>query len=165
MATSIALVEWDGAMVKVLSINFLEHTHVLWGLEVSVHGVLRVWQSGLANFYLIDLDEICVTNINRQLHALTSTIGQAKVSAMADRVKEINPELVVHTEQRFFTEKTEEELLGPRNQAMPRFDVLIDAIDQTQRKVNLIIACLEREIPVVTCQGSRWSTYSYGYEG
>lgn len=114
----------------------------------AVEGLAR---SGIGELTLIDLDEICVTNTNRQLHALSSTIGQSKVSVMASRVLEINPELKVNIEQCFFTDKSEERLLGPQEQGIPRYDVLIDAIDQTQRKTLLIEACLERKIPIVTC--------------
>ncbi len=111
-------------------------------------------RSGVGRITLIDLDEICVTNTNRQIHALTSTIGQPKVEAMAKRLMDINPELVVHSQQLFYTEKSEELLLGPLSSSaddLPRFDVLIDAIDQTQRKAQLIIACTQRRIPIITC--------------
>ena len=114
-----------------------------WSAEALV-------RSGVGEISLIDLDEICVTNINRQLHALTSTVGQSKVDVMAQRLRDINPEVVVHTHQKFFTPKTEEELLGPSGHTS-RFDVLVDAIDYTERKILLIESCLLRGVPVVTC--------------
>lgn len=107
-------------------------------------------RSGIGQITLIDLDEICVTNINRQLHALTSTVGQSKVGVMASRLLEINPELRVFAQECFYTEKTEEMLLGTVERPSP-FDVVVDAIDQTERKAKLIEACFQREIPVVTC--------------
>ena len=122
---------------------------------VGVGGV-GVWsaealaRSGVGEITLIDLDDLCVTNINRQLHALTSTVGQVKVEVMRERLFDINPDIVVHTEQRFFTPKSEESLLSaPHGRA--RFDVLIDAIDHTERKALLIASCVRRSIPVVTC--------------
>ena len=114
-----------------------------WSAEALV-------RSGVGEISLIDLDEICVTNINRQLHALTSTVGRSKVEVMAQRLRDINPEVVVHTHQRFFTPKTEEDLLGSPVHT-PRFDVLVDAIDHTDRKVLLIESCLRRGLPIVTC--------------
>ena len=107
-------------------------------------------RSGVGEITLIDLDEICVTNINRQLHALTSTVSQSKVEVMGRRLIDINPDLTIHTRQNFFTPHTEETLLGPRDEA-PIFDVLVDAIDHTERKALLIESCIHRHIPVVTC--------------
>ena len=114
-----------------------------WSAEALV-------RSGVGEITLIDLDEICITNINRQLHALTSTVGQAKVEAMAQRLLDINPSVIVHAQQQFFTPRTEEDILGPIS-ARSHFDVVIDAIDHTDRKSLLIEACLRRDLPIVTC--------------
>ena len=65
-------------------------------------------RSGIGAITLVDLDEVCVTNINRQLHALTETVGRSKVEVMAERIRAINPECRVTAEQRFFNEQTEE---------------------------------------------------------
>jgi tRNA threonylcarbamoyladenosine dehydratase len=110
-----------------------------------------IGRSGVGSITLVDLDEICVTNINRQVHALTDTIGKAKVTVMKDRMYAINPEVTVYTEQFFYTKKTEDRLLGSIGEAKPKFDLIIDAIDHTQRKAQLIEACKRRNIPVVTC--------------
>ena len=107
-------------------------------------------RSGVGTLTLIDLDEICVTNINRQLHALTSTIGRSKVATLRARLLDINPELIVHGVERFYTEKSELELLGSPADP-PRFDVVIDAIDHTTRKSALARACLARALPLVIC--------------
>ncbi|NDA69284.1 MAG: tRNA cyclic N6-threonylcarbamoyladenosine(37) synthase TcdA, partial [Verrucomicrobia bacterium] len=80
-------------------------------------------RSGVGALTLIDLDEICVTNINRQIHALDGTIGRAKVEVMAERVRQINPECRVTAAGEFFTEANAERLLAPR------FDGVVDAID------------------------------------
>ncbi len=63
-------------------------------------------RSGVGALTLVDLDEVCVTNINRQLHALTETVGRAKVEVMAERIRAINPECRVTAEQKFFNEQT-----------------------------------------------------------
>jgi len=89
-----------------------------------------------------------VTNINRQLHALTETIGRAKVEVMADRIRAINPECQVTAEQRFFNAQTSAELLAPN------FDFVLDAIDDVTNKVLLLVRCRETHVPVVACGGA-----------
>lgn len=108
-------------------------------------------RSGVRKITLIDLDEICVTNINRQLHALNQTVGQSKVLAMKERLLQISLDVTVITEECFYTKNNEVDLLGAIEQDLPKFDVLIDAIDHTQRKAQLIEACKLRSIPIVTC--------------
>ncbi len=105
-------------------------------------------RSGVGALTLVDLDEVCVTNINRQLHALTETVGRAKVEAMAERIRAINPECRVTTEQKFFNEQTVEELLAPK------FDFILDAIDDVTNKVLLLVRCREEKIPVIACGGA-----------
>jgi len=69
-------------------------------------------RNGIGNITLIDLDDICVTNINRQIHALTSTIGLSKVDVMAERIKAINPECNVHCIEDFVTQENISQLLS-----------------------------------------------------
>ena len=102
-------------------------------------------RSGVGALTLVDLDEICVSNINRQLHAVTETVGQAKVEVMATRIAAINPECRVTAEQRFFTSETAVELLTPR------YDFVLDAIDNVTNKVILLAHCREMKLPVVAC--------------
>lgn len=105
-------------------------------------------RSGLGTLTLVDLDEVCVTNINRQLHALTETIGHAKVEVMAERIRAINPDCRVISEQKFFNEQTAAELLAPK------FDFVLDAIDSVANKVLLLARCREKNLPVVSCGGA-----------
>ena len=105
-------------------------------------------RSGIGALTLVDLDEVCVTNINRQLHAFTETIGRAKVEVMADRIRAINPECQVTAEQRFFNAQTSAELLAPN------FDFVLDAIDDVANKVLLLVRCRETHVPVVACGGA-----------
>jgi tRNA A37 threonylcarbamoyladenosine dehydratase len=105
-------------------------------------------RSGVGALTLVDLDEICVSNINRQLPALTETIGQAKVEVMARRIQAINPECRVTADQRFFTAETAEELLAPP------YDFVLDAIDNVTNKVILLAQCRARKLPVVACGGA-----------
>ena len=105
-------------------------------------------RSGIGALTLIDLDDICVTNINRQLHALDGSIGRPKVDAMAERVRAINPGCIVRTLHTFFTEANAEEIL------QTRFDYVLDAIDNPVKKSLLIAACHQRSIPVFVVGGA-----------
>src|SRR6187401_2652215 len=65
-------------------------------------------RTGLSQLTLVDLDDVCISNVNRQLHAVTGEFGKPKVEAMAARVKLLNPDCIVHAEQMLFTAKTAE---------------------------------------------------------
>ena len=105
-------------------------------------------RSGIGAITLVDLDEVCVTNINRQSHALTETVGRAKAEVMAERIRAINPDCRVTVEQKFFNEQTSVELLAPK------YDFILDAIDDMTNKVLLIVRCCENKIPVIACGGA-----------
>jgi tRNA A37 threonylcarbamoyladenosine dehydratase len=105
-------------------------------------------RSGLGALTLVDLDEVCASNINRQLHALTDTVGRAKVVVMAERIRAINPGCRVTAEQKFFNAETAAGLLAPG------FDFVLDAIDSVTNKVLLLAGCRERNLPVVACGGA-----------
>jgi tRNA A37 threonylcarbamoyladenosine dehydratase len=105
-------------------------------------------RSGVGAITLVDLDEVCASNINRQLHALTETVGRAKVDVMAARIRAINPNCRVTAEQKFFNEESAEELLAPK------FDFVLDAIDNVPNKVLLLVRCREKNLPVIACGGA-----------
>lgn len=99
---------------------------------------------GIGALTIVDLDEVCVTNINRQLHALSSTVGRSKAQVLGERVLEINPKCSVTVISKFFTDRSAEEILkGP-------FELVIDTIDSVDQKVILISECVRRKIPLVT---------------
>jgi tRNA A37 threonylcarbamoyladenosine dehydratase len=105
-------------------------------------------RSGIGALTLVDLDEVCASNINRQLHALTETVGRAKVDVMAERIRAINPDCRVTAEQQFFNEQTADKLLAPK------FDFVLDAIDSVTNKILLLVACRKKKLPVVACGGA-----------
>ncbi len=105
-------------------------------------------RSAVGAITLVDLDDVCVSNVNRQLHALDGTVGRPKVEVMAERVRAINPGGVVHAVQTFFTDANSAELLAPG------FSYVIDAIDSPTKKAFLIGRCFERSIPVITVGGA-----------
>jgi tRNA A37 threonylcarbamoyladenosine dehydratase len=100
-------------------------------------------RSGVRQLTLVDLDHVAESNLNRQIHALDSTLGQAKVAAMKERVALINPACEVVTIEEFVTTENAASLL-------PRCDFLVDAIDQVRPKAALIAHCRDIDLPVVT---------------
>jgi tRNA threonylcarbamoyladenosine dehydratase len=111
----------------------------------TVEGLAR---AGVGKLILVDYDDICLTNINRQLHALQSTIGKQKVDLMAERVKEINPkcEVVIHRE--FYTPQNSDKLLNNE------YSYVVDAIDNMTGKIDLVKKCAEIDIPIVSAMGA-----------
>ena len=105
-------------------------------------------RSGIGHLTLVDLDEICVTNVNRQLHAMDGQIGRLKTEAMAERARAIHPQASVEVMSRFFTETSADEILAAG------FDAVIDAIDTTRHKAFLLGSCRSRGIFTVTCGGA-----------
>jgi tRNA A37 threonylcarbamoyladenosine dehydratase len=102
-------------------------------------------RSGMGALTLVDLDEICVSNINRQIHSLTETAGRSKVTVMAERIHAINPDCSVTAQPLFFSQQTAEALLTPQ------YDFMLDAIDSVAEKALLLARCRERGMPVVSC--------------
>jgi tRNA A37 threonylcarbamoyladenosine dehydratase len=105
-------------------------------------------RSGIGALTLIDLDDVCITNVNRQLPALDGNIGRPKVDALADRVKLINPECRVERMANFLTASSADELLAPK------FDFVVDAIDKLSNKCLVIAKSRERGYPVITVGGA-----------
>jgi len=101
-------------------------------------------RSGIGELTLIDLDDVCITNTNRQLHALEGELGKPKVEALARRVVAINPECKVNPLHSFLLKSNVDEIL------QNSFHAVIDAIDSPSRKCVLIARCCARDIQVVT---------------
>jgi tRNA A37 threonylcarbamoyladenosine dehydratase len=105
-------------------------------------------RSGVGNITLIDLDDICTTNVNRQLHALTNTIGLSKVEVMAERIKLINPECDVQCIEDFVTEDNLPTMITNK------FNYVIDAIDSVAIKSAIIAYCKRHNLPIITVGGA-----------
>ncbi len=101
-------------------------------------------RSGVGTLTLIDLDDVCLTNVNRQLPALTSTVGQPKVAVLGRRIADIHPTCEVRTVEQFFTAATAADLLDHP------FDVVIDATDRTSTKALILDQCRRRNLPSIT---------------
>lgn len=105
-------------------------------------------RSGIGHITMVDLDEICITNVNRQLHAMDGEIGRQKTAAMASRVNAIHPDCEVICLEAFFSERNADQILDEG------YDYVIDAIDQTLSKARLLDGCHRRGIPVICCGGA-----------
>lgn len=105
-------------------------------------------RSGIGNITLIDMDDVCITNTNRQVHAVRQTIGQPKGEVMALRIVEINPECQVTCIDDFITQDNVAEYISDK------FDYVIDAIDSVRPKAALLAYCRRYKIPVVTTGGA-----------
>lgn len=105
-------------------------------------------RSGVGEISLFDLDDVCVSNVNRQLHALDGTVGRAKVEVMAERILAINPECVVHAVADFVTADTLADYITAE------LDFVVDCIDSVKAKAALIAWCKRRKIQLVTTGGA-----------
>ncbi len=109
-----------------------------------VEGLAR---SGVGKFVLVDDDTVCLTNINRQLHATRKTVGKPKVKLMQDRILEINPKAEVITYQKFYTPETAEELFHTDS------DYIVDAVDTVSAKIDLVVRAKQMGIPIISSMG------------
>lgn len=111
----------------------------------TVEGLAR---AGIGKFVLIDDDCVCLTNINRQLHATRKTVGKPKVDVMKERILEINPQAEVTCFQKFYLPDTAEELLADD------YDYIVDAIDTVTAKIDLVVRANQKNIPIISCMGA-----------
>lgn len=101
-------------------------------------------RAGVGGFILVDMDDICTSNLNRQIHAHAGTVGQPKVSAMARRIHQIDPRVMVDEHFVFFNAGSCDAILGEKP------DVVVDCIDSIPHKCLLLSECRKRGLPVVT---------------
>ncbi len=106
-------------------------------------------RSAIGKITLIDLDNVAESNINRQIQALSSTLGQAKVTALAERIGQINPRCEVIEVEDFITPDNLSEMIQA-----PQFDYVVDAIDSVKAKTALLAFCRAQQIPIVTIGGA-----------
>lgn len=111
----------------------------------AVEGLVR---AGVGRLVLVDDDCICLTNLNRQLHATMRTIGRPKVEVMAERVLEINPAAEVTIHQAFYLPETAEGLIADD------YDYIIDAVDTVTAKIDLAVRAAARGIPIISSMGA-----------
>lgn len=105
-------------------------------------------RAGVGRLTLIDFDEISLSNLNRQIHALETTVGRPKVQVMAERCRLINPQAQIEPLKSFYAAENSEELLGRG------YDYVLDCIDLITAKLHLIQHCKERKIPIISSMGA-----------
>lgn len=105
-------------------------------------------RSGVGRLILVDKDDVDITNVNRQIIALLSTVGQPKVDLMKERIMDINPECEVIALKMFYTEETYEQFFEYG------LDFVVDASDTISYKIHLMKECLRRNIPMISSMGA-----------
>ncbi len=115
---------------------------------VGGYAVEALARSGVGTLDLIDGDRFALTNLNRQLHAVHSTLGRYKVEVAAERVKDINPEAAVHAHRAFFLPENAEEF------DFSAFDYVVDAIDTVKGKIALAVCAQTAGTPVISAMGA-----------
>lgn len=133
-----------------------DNMDVLAGARVAVFGIGGVGgytvealaRSGVGQLDLIDDDKVCLTNINRQIIALRSTIGQYKVDVAATRIHDINPDCIVKTYKTFYMPDTKDEF------DFTQYDYIVDAIDTVTGKLELIMNAKEAGTPIICSMGA-----------
>ena len=138
-----------GGIARLYGLPGLQKLHDSHVCVIGVGGV-GSWvvealaRSGIGELTLIDLDDVCITNINRQLPALDGTVGLPKVKVLADRVALINPECRVHQVMEFVSESNAAALLAHK------FSFVVDAVDRMSIKSVIIGTCTRQQTPVLT---------------
>lgn len=128
----------------------------LYGSRVAIFGIGGVGgytaealaRSGVGALDLIDDDRVCLTNINRQIFALHSTVGQYKVDVAKDRILEINPKAEVRTYKTFYMPETADEF------DFTLYDYIVDAIDTVTGKLELVMQAEKAGVPIISCMGA-----------
>ncbi|GAB7025182.1 tRNA threonylcarbamoyladenosine dehydratase [Geotalea toluenoxydans] len=126
-----------------------ESSVAVFGLGgVGSYAAEALCRAGIGKLVLVDFDDICLTNVNRQLHAMDGTVGKAKATVMAERLRLINPEAEIIPFKDFYTAENSDFLLASG------YDYVVDAIDHFTSKLHLIVTCRERQIPIISSMGA-----------
>lgn len=142
-----------GGIGRLFGVKALEKIRTSKILIIGIGGV-GSWvaeslaRTGIGSMTLVDLDDVCITNINRQILATSSSVGQFKVDVMKKRVLEIHPQCEVDTKQCFFSPKNLENIFDRD------YDFVVDACDDFTNKCYLIDHCRKNKIPLVVMGGA-----------
>jgi tRNA A37 threonylcarbamoyladenosine dehydratase len=115
---------------------------------VGGYAVEALARSGIGRIDLFDDDKVCVTNINRQIHATRKSVGTYKVDAAKERILEINPDAVVGTNRLFYLPSSSEQV------DLSQYDYIIDAIDTMSGKIELVMKAKECGVPIISSMGA-----------
>jgi tRNA A37 threonylcarbamoyladenosine dehydratase len=126
-----------------------DSTVAVFGLGgVGGYAAEALCRGGIGRIVIVDFDDICPSNINRQIHAMEGTLGKAKALVMAERMRLINPEAEIVPYKDFYSSETSGFLLSAD------YDYVVDAIDHITSKLHLIKSCREMGIPIVSSMGA-----------
>jgi tRNA threonylcarbamoyladenosine dehydratase len=114
-------------------------------------------RSGVGTLVLVDLDDVCISNTNRQLHALSSTTGQMKIDTMRERLLQINPSCKILLVHDFVTADNVQNIFGLIEQQL-QISTVMDAIDGAKEKAAIISYCAKHKLPIITCGGAAGRT-------
>ncbi|MCI7614682.1 MAG: tRNA threonylcarbamoyladenosine dehydratase [Bacteroidales bacterium] len=145
MYSRTTLLYGDERMARIRS----AHVLVVGTGGVGAYAAEMLCRAGVGHLTLVDADTVSPSNINRQLPALHSTLGRSKVSVLAERFRDINPEVQLTLREEYLTPESVDALL----EAAP-YAYVIDAIDTIQPKVALLAACIRRRQPVIASMGA-----------
>lgn len=146
--------EWKSRTALLIGedkLELLRNVHVLQvGLGgVGAYSAEMLCRAGIGEMTIVDADTVSLSNLNRQLPALRSTIGRSKVELMAERLLDINPDLKLHCVQEFIRDERTAELLDAS-----AYDYVLDAIDSLSPKVYLIFQALQRNYKLLSVMGA-----------
>jgi tRNA A37 threonylcarbamoyladenosine dehydratase len=127
---------------------FRAHVMVIGVGGVGSWAAESLARSGVGRLTLVDFDDICITNTNRQLHTITGLVGKKKAPVMSERLAKVNPSAKVEAIDSFYNLNSSEEILARKP------DFILDAIDNITAKCHLLATCRARGIPVITSGGS-----------
>ncbi len=132
------------------AMDILEKSHVaIFGIGgVGGYVCEALARSGVGHFDLIDNDTVSITNINRQIIALDSTVGKAKTEVMKERILQINPNAVVEIHNCFYLPDTRDKF------DFTKYDYVVDAVDTVTAKLDIIMACDQYHIPIISAMGA-----------
>jgi tRNA A37 threonylcarbamoyladenosine dehydratase len=136
---------WGGTGAERLAQS---HVMILGLGGVGSYAVEGCARAGVGRLTLVDFDEVCITNVNRQLHALPGSVGRSKSALMAERARQINPQMAVEAVHQFYEASSAAVFF------MKKPDLILDCIDNVTAKLHLLASCIYREIPIVTSLGA-----------
>ncbi len=134
----------DMAMERIMA----SHVAIFGIGGVGGHAAEVLARSGVGEITLVDADDVELSNVNRQLVAMTSTIGRSKVEVMAERIKDINPMCKVNAIQKFFLPENADEF------DFAAYDYVIDAVDTVTAKIELVLKAKQYDIPIISAMGA-----------
>ncbi|SDB15557.1 tRNA A37 threonylcarbamoyladenosine dehydratase [Pseudobutyrivibrio sp. YE44] len=105
-------------------------------------------RTGIGHFDIVDDDKVCLTNLNRQIIATRSTVGKDKVQVMKERMLDINPKADINVHKCFFLPENADDF------PFEEYDYVVDAVDTVTAKIEIIMRCQEKGVPVISCMGA-----------